>query len=306
MSADSFIFIAACLLVLPLQQLTGEQVTTVTAVACIGLIMTVGVSHGAIDNVLYRLNRRVNNLAFIGLYLAVIALNVMFWLWLPNLGLASFLIISAYHFGQSQLTGLRNIIDPLRRMLFFLWGCSLIMALIHFNRDEIMSYPSEISLLNISFFSFLVENSQLLWLSATTLCFVPLAIYEITINKRLNYLIMQLYFMGLITIAFSLFSTLTGFTLYFVILHSLRVLLQEYQVIKGKQLKFSPVKFIHLLLPFTLLSILGTLTILGAHYFLDWSISTGLLIFIIISSITLPHSYVMELFYNRQQISGSE
>jgi Brp/Blh family beta-carotene 15,15'-monooxygenase len=280
--------------------------STGSVIACLGLIMTVGVSHGAIDNVLYQLNRRVNNLAFIAIYLAVVAINVLFWLIAPDLGLASFLIISAYHFGQSQLTGIKQAIDPLRRSLYFLWGCSLIMALVHFNRQEILAYPADFSLLNIRFFNYLVEHSKLLWLSSTLLCFVPLAIHELFINRRANYLFIQIYFMALIIVAFALFSTLTGFTLYFVILHSLRVLLQEYQVIKKRKLKFSPLKFINLLLPFTLLSILGTVAVLVAHNFLNWSISTGLLIFIIISSITLPHSYVMELFYKREHLNASE
>jgi capsular polysaccharide biosynthesis protein len=77
--------------------------------------------------------------------------------------------------------------------------------------------------------------------------------------------------------------------------------MQEYREIRTKNPQINPVKFIRLLLPFTAISVLGTVCIMFLHQTMDWSISTGLLVAIIISSITLPHSYVMELFYHQSR-----
>jgi hypothetical protein len=117
--------------------------------------------------------------------------------------------------------------------------------------------------------------------------------------KFLQKMLIESYQILLIAIAFYLFSTLVGFTLYFIILHSFKVLIQEYDFLKRKTSIKGLLHFIQLLTPFTMLSIAGMAIIFSVIHFLGLNVSIPLLLLILVSSITLPHSYVMDIFYQR-------
>ena len=108
----------------------------------------------------------------------------------------------------------------------------------------------------------------------------------------------ELFLFGLIHLTFYLFPFIIGFTLYFVILHSIKVMKYEYNFLKKESKKFNLIIFLKLVTPYTLLSLFFT----GLFFMLSYneliSISIPLLSIIIISAITLPHAIVMHIFYN--------
>ena len=108
----------------------------------------------------------------------------------------------------------------------------------------------------------------------------------------------ELFLLLLIHITFYLFPFIIGFTLYFVALHSLKVMNDEFVFFKNENSSFNIKDFIKLLAPYSILSIFFTvLLLLLAHYdFLPYSVP--LLSIMIISVITLPHAIVMNIFYN--------
>lgn len=89
-----------------------------------------------------------------------------------------------------------------------------------------------------------------------------------------------------------------GFTLYFVILHSLKVLNEEYRFLKASGVTQSLMGFIKLLTPFSLISLMGLFMLFGLIEFGILNISFGYCVLIMISSITLPHVFVMDKFYH--------
>ncbi len=113
----------------------------------------------------------------------------------------------------------------------------------------------------------------------------------------------EVFVMGLILFSFMVFPILTSFTLFFVVIHSLKVLSDEYDFMFNHRNKFSIGLFLKLLFPYTVLSLVGSAFLLAVSY-MEWlPISNLLLVFILISVLTLPHSIVMEGFYRNRKSS---
>ena len=102
---------------------------------------------------------------------------------------------------------------------------------------------------------------------------------------------------GLIHLCFYTLPLLVGFTIYFSTLHSMQVLLEEFDYLKKRMMKLSMADFILLVTPYTLISIVGLAILLVLSHFQIIAISGTLLVFIVISILTLPHSIVMDNFY---------
>jgi hypothetical protein len=102
---------------------------------------------------------------------------------------------------------------------------------------------------------------------------------------------------GAILLAFYFFPVVIGFSLYFIILHSLKVLFQEFDFLKSEGTIKKISQFFTLLLPFTLVSIIGIALTLGAIDLFQLDVSVSIILIALVSSVTLPHSFVMEAFY---------
>jgi Brp/Blh family beta-carotene 15,15'-monooxygenase len=138
--------------------------------------------------------------------------------------------------------------------------------------------------------------------------FTLLTIIMLLINilkKRLTaeQFALELIVFTLILFSFYVFPLIIGFTLYFSILHSLKVLQEEYKFVEklyDRSLSF--LAFGKLLFPYTTISVfgMGIIYLLSELNFLP-ELSFGYLLLILISSITLPHAFVMDRFYKKKQ-----
>ena len=73
---------------------------------CLFLILSVGISHGAMDN--YKANKilkiyKINNrIIFYLIYTLISLLVIIFWFFLASLTLLVFLLLASYHFGRED------------------------------------------------------------------------------------------------------------------------------------------------------------------------------------------------------------
>ena len=270
-------------------------------VVCLGLIALIGIPHGAIDHIIYSEGRKKTSIPiFIGMYLVTILGYSICWYFLPVLSLCFFLILSAYHFGQSQFSDVTSSWKWIDRILYFAWGVAVLSALIVFNHNEII----EISALS--------EDMQVMmplfdWDLHFILCLcgfgITLAILSFHLHQNIiesHRFFKEIYFLGLILLAFYIFPFLIGFTMYFVILHSLEVMDHEYSFLKKKGVVKSIADFVKLIVPLSLASYAGMAILIYLVVLGIFDISYPLLSFVIISLITLPHSFVMDDFYQRR------
>jgi Brp/Blh family beta-carotene 15,15'-monooxygenase len=260
------------------------------------LIGFVGLPHGAIDHILFMQNTRAKPLFFYSFYLALIGFVIAIWLWSPFMGLILFLVLSAYHFGQSQFSGNKILSKHTRTVLYLSWGISVLSGLTVYNNEEILDmFSTSPDLRELLLVFQLPIQIYILVLSSLTFLAVYIFNKDAFSNKKF---FIELCLFILIHISFYFQTILIGFSIYFVTIHSLEVLKQEYAYLKLNRVNFNFTYFLGILAPYTLVSIAGFLLILGLSHFGVLPISKTLVVVISISAFTLPHSLVMEKFYS--------
>ena len=95
----SVIFFNFCILLCSINQFLSNPI-----IVCLFLILILGVSHGALDNIKGRKILKIYNfeniIIFYSLYLAISIFIISSWLLFPDITLLLFLIVASYHFGK--------------------------------------------------------------------------------------------------------------------------------------------------------------------------------------------------------------
>lgn len=297
MSKEIFIFIASVLLILPILSICDEISLPLQLIISAPFIFLLGIPHGAIDNVLYIREVKLKNAQFISVYVIIIGFNILLWFLFPLLAYILFLFISAYHFGQSQFSHYFKKQKFIHQITNLMWGISVLSALTLFNLPEIQTMMKDYPDFNA--FNPVHQQNGLLLLFGISSMLTILSLIGLTYIKaiKIESFLMECVILVLILASFYFMPVIIGFTLYFVILHSFKVLGEEYRfLLLAKEVK-SRLGFVKLLTPFSVLSFVGIgILFLGIHFEV-LNISYGYCLLILISSITLPHVFVMNKFY---------
>ena len=260
------------------------------------LIAIIGIPHGAIDHILFLKKTNKSKVFFYSFYLLLILLSIFAWFYIPVFSLSVFLIISAYHFGQSQIQHYTKLPKLSSRLISLFWGISIISGFVIINYDQVYELMSNQVDFNVftSIFDFTIYVFLFI---VSSLVLIITSIYNRT---KFNIRKETLYFL-LIIGTFTMQSVFIGFSLFFVFNHSLVVLQSEHSFLSRIKKNFNLTLFIKDLIPFTLLSLLGV----GLLYFMSEikliDLSLPLIVLISIASLTLPHAVVMEVFYQNRK-----
>ncbi len=297
MNKFSFIYLVLVYLLFAVYTYFGEINFEYQIIGCFLLILLFGIPHGAIDHIVYKTQNNISNLKFFSFYLSLIILYTICWFIFPKWCLIIFLLLSSYHFGESQFSEFKfNSI--LKKITSISCGIIVISSLIYYNQTELVKLSNmymDTQVFTAIFKSPFIEIS----FYSSSILFILFILYEFVFHSnKLEDLFTILFEMILIHVTFYLFSVLIGFTLYFIFLHSLKVLKQEYQFLKKITNNLSPTEFVKMLLPFTGLSIFFLITFYVGVMTGTLNISTFLFLIIGISVITLPHVFIMANFYN--------
>lgn len=298
----SFLFLISLYILLSIFASAKSVDFSVQLIGCMTLIALVGIPHGAIDHILFQESNPVKPYYFYLFYFGMMAVYLAGWLIFAQLSLILFLLISSYHFGQSQFNDVKISSTPLKLILQFSWGCSILSGLVWYNHVELIELFATQEDLNplIAVFDPIYYN-LLLPLSSILVLFILL---KLLMDKAINIdrALREVYMLLIVHFCFYTLPVLVGFTLYFVVLHSFRVLSEEYQFLQTKKRNLTLLQFVLMLLPLTLISLLGGLALIYLCISGWMNLSSALLILILISILTLPHSIVMELFYRKYSI----
>ena len=300
MTKITFVFISCFFLLLALYTGVTEFNTVSQVVPAILFIALLGIPHGAIDHLLFLEKSTWSPLLFYSFYLGLIVLYIVAWIFTPAVSMGVFLVLSAYHFGQSQFADLDKIKGRMKPFLYLSWGLTVLSGLIYFNRHEISELLTSSKEMN-SFIEIMNPSLALPLMIVFGVLTIGLLGYNLIKNSlTLERLGIEILVMGLIQFSFVAFPVLTGFTLFFVVIHSLKVLSDEYDFMHKVRKRFSLKGFLKMLLPYTLLSLFGSAFLLLISHLDYMPVSNLLLVFILISVLTLPHSIVMEVFYRNR------
>ncbi len=259
-------------------------------------IMLVGIPHGSLDHLLIPNQNTNSKLKFYIFYVGLILLNLLIWKFSLVLGLLLFFFISSYHFGESQLFKFEIKNKLISHISYLFWGASVIFSFFFYNLEELVilsnSYEDTRNLLsniNLNIFSYLYFFSN-------AITIVLFLIFVTKLNFKITRVISEVFFLFVIHLSSFLFPLLICFTLFFIILHSLPSLVNQYNYFRASNLNFVIKDFIVLMAPYSLLSILFILFISFCSYSNVINYSIPLISIILISVITLPHSFIISKF----------
>ena len=113
---------------------------TVSPLICLLLILSIGISHGSLDNIkgekLLKIFGIDNFFIFYLLYILISILVIILWIIIPSISLIVFLIVASYHFGKEDTQFLVVENSYLNQLLFFIKGTLIVLAPIYFHFDE--------------------------------------------------------------------------------------------------------------------------------------------------------------------------
>ena len=266
---------------------------TISPLICLLLILSIGVSHGSLDNLkgrkLFQIFEIKKFFIFYLSYILIALLVVILWMALPYISLVIFLIIASHHFGKEDTQFLINENLYLYQLLFFLKGSLIIFAPMYFHFDETILIFKLLLIENETFYEFLnlIESNQILLygIILSSLSSILLFIKNFELKK---FTIFFDYFSILIINYY--FSPLVAFTVYFCFLHSIRHSISLMYELDKNNLRNGLKVFIKKALPLTILTAIFCLIglyILNNTYNFDSSILK--IIFIGLASLTFPH-----------------
>ncbi len=287
----SVIFFNFCILISPFYFVVNFD----PIIFCLFLILILGISHGALDNIkgkkLFKIFGYKSSIYFYLAYILISASIVACWLRFPNTVLFIFLVVASYHFGKEDTVFSFKGKFLISEFLFFLKGSSVIlMPLLLKNAETIEIFR----ILNFNVFESSIFTDQFL---ITTLFLSFLSSLYIS-QKKNAYLIgiMVMDFFSLFILNFFL-TPILAFTIYFCFLHSIRHSVKLIFEL-DKSIKSGLRKFISRAIPLTLVTgiiFLLAIFFLNNFYKLDEAIYK--VIFIGLASLTFPHillEYLLE------------
>jgi lycopene beta-cyclase len=246
-------------------------------------LLWVGIPHGAVDHLIESgsLNSRPKP-SFIINYLLLVLLNFVVWLLLPNVALVSFLLMSVWHFGQSDLQDWGILKE--KNIKSFVWGFLLLWMILFSHVQETNSILKRMDVWTIP----VTENIGMV--TAVVFAIFSLAWSFIEQKKKMTLSILML------VMSFGL-PLISSFGLYFIGQHSNN----SWNHLKTSMKVDQSTLFIKAL-PFTA----GALILFMAMAFIT---STGALedvnynwltvFFVFISCISFPHVITMNRFYKK-------
>ena len=266
---------------------------TISPFICLLLILSIGISHGSLDNFkgrkLFQILKIDNFSIFYFGYILIALIVIFLWILIPYVSLIIFLIIASYHFGKEDTQFLIIQNSYYNQFLFFLKGSLIVFAPMYFHFDETISIFRLLLIENETFYKFLdlIESNRVL------LYFVILStlanILLFTKNFELKKFTIFLDYFSILIINYY-FSPLVAFTIYFCFLHSIRHSISLMSELDENNLGNGFKIFIKKALPLTFITaifcVIG-LYLLNNTYNFDSSILK--IIFIGLASLTFPH-----------------
>ena len=291
-------FLFSCFIALINNQLKNLMISPVV---CLFFILSIGISHGALDNQKGKKISQLYNIKksyFFYIIYSLVGIGVIiFWLFFPTISLILFLIVASYHFGKEDTQFLVNNKNVSNLILYFLKGVLIIIAPLMFHFVETINIFKLLLIQNEKFYLFLnfIEDNNIL-LFGLSISLLSNIHYFLKDFKILNILIF-LDFFSIIVLNYFL-TPLIAFTVYFCFLHSFRHSISLITKLNENSLQIGAITFIKKAMPLTILTAIlyiVSLYFLSNYYQLNDAILK--VIFIGLASLTFPHillEYLLE------------
>ena len=266
---------------------------TISPFICLLLILSIGISHGSLDNVkgrkLFQIFEIKKFYIFYLAYILIAIIVIILWILIPYVSLIIFLMVASYHFGKEDTQFLIVENSYYNQFLFLLKGSLIIFAPMYFHFDETISIFRLLLIENENFYNFLdlIESKRILLYCIILSTLANILLF--TKNFELKKFTIFLDYFSIIIINYY-FSPLVAFTIYFCFLHSIRHSISLMSELDGDDLGNGFKIFVKKALPLTIITaifcVIG-LYLLNNTYNFESAILK--IIFIGLASLTFPH-----------------
>ena len=270
-----------------------------TNLICFFLIITFGISHGALDNLkgkkLINYFGYKNIIIFYLSYILISLFVILLWITFPTLILSIFLLVACYHFGKEDTAFLlekdkfsKSI--GINDFIYFSKGLLIIVAPLYFHNEETLSI---FKLLGADSLFLIKFQNDLMWEYHQILGWISFIGYLIFMHinfKNGGYEAAHCFDFIPIIILNAVLTPLLAFTMYFCFIHSFKHSVSLIHILDNKNFKNGIKKFLKKALPLTLVTailFIFSVYILTNYYVLDEAILQ--VIFIGLASLTFPH-----------------
>ena len=278
----SLIFFISCIFLSSFDYLRSNSFILI----CFFLILILGVSHGALDNIKGRKLikiLKIKNISYFYLVYIFIGLGiVLLWILFPQSLLLLFLIIASYHFGKED----SEFISKNQKQSFLLRtfkGSIIIVSPLLFNQNKTLEIFNSIN--------FDLSNTLLVKTEFLVILLLLSFISNLILSFNKNYdekSVLLMDFFSIITLNIFL-NPLLAFTIYFCFLHSFRHSIKLIFEL-NKNFKIGIFLFIKKALPLTFITgIIFIVALNFLNYEFKLNESVNMVIFIGLASLTFPH-----------------
>ena len=258
------------------------------------LVMTVGLSHGALDylkgHAVLKTYAEPPLRLFYLVYIAFGCGILLAWYISPAALICTFLMLAAYHFGKEDASFTAGSAKGIRSLLYVLKGGIVIAAPLTFHPVETEAI---FSALNVSALD-VIDQQIFVYLLACS--FVAHLLLGARCLRTSTVLVAD--FIAICVLNWSL-HPLVAFSLYFCFLHSIRHSLEMIGEMEGRT-TVRVMRFVRQALPLTLITaVIFTLVLflLLSRFSLD--VSANKVIFLGLAALTFPHVALEHLFESR-------
>ena len=288
----SLIFFNLCILFSGFEYLRNNDLIIIS----LFLILSLGISHGALDHVkgkkLLKLFNYNSITVFYFSYIFIGITIIFIWLLFPKILLLTFLVVAAFHFGKEDCEFIYN--KTKLNIIYFFKGSLVITAPLLFHKTETLEI---FNILNFEVSENILISNEFLYLFLLISLFAHIII---SINKHIDIKSLLLMdFISILLINYFL-NPILAFTIYFCFLHSIRHSfklsneLNKTSFIKGFK------EFFVKALPLTILTaILFLISLFFLNNYLVFDSAISKVIFIGLASLTFPHillEYLIEKY----------
>ena len=262
------------------------------------IIFSVGIPHGALDHIIHGETgtpKKKNMKMFYLVYIGLIGLVGFFWFLFPTFSFILFLILSAYHFGQSQLYYI-TARSPLNHLIYFCWGAFVLSTMIAMNYEQCLDIFASLEWLNVKSWMSIHYPRMV---SVATGLLLGIAFFLLRSYKHISTgkIVWETALLLVLVLLSFHTEVVYTFTIYFGLWHSLRSLIMEYKSLKQVISNYTVQRFFHQILPYSLVAIFFLILIYSLGEIFTFGISPYMLFIILISTLTVPHLIVMYNLY---------
>ena len=266
---------------------------TISPFICLLLILSIGISHGSLDNVkgrkLFQIFEIKKFYIFYLAYILIAIIVIILWIIIPYVSLIIFLMVASYHFGKEDTQFLIVENSYYNQFLFLLKGSLIVFAPMYFHFNETISIFKLLFIENENFYNFLdlIESKKILLYCIILSTLANILLF--TKNFELKKFTIFLDYFSILIINYY-FSPLVAFTIYFCFLHSIRHSISLMSELDRHDLGNGFKIFVKKALPLTIIT--AIFCVIGL-YLLDnnYNFESAILkiIFIGLASLTFPH-----------------